>query len=91
MKYYIERLEKDDNLIPVRGTIESFFVGAGWVTWLAQLGYKVTPKNGDGIPAEVSRQILIDYNKKVEKQRHVWSRDHYEEICRVRAVKDKND
>lgn len=91
MKYYIERLEKDDNLIPVRGTIESFFVGAGWVTWLAQLGYKITPKNGDGISADESRQILIEYNNKVEKQRHVWSRNHYEEITRVRTVCNKND
>jgi tryptophan halogenase len=91
MKYYIDRLEHDDSVIPVRGTIESFFSGSRWVTWLAQLGYTISPKFGDGLDPNTSRIILLDYNKKVEKQRHVWSRNHYEEIQRLRTLHDKND
>ena len=81
-QFYIDQLNDPSQAVPHQGTNTNFFCGENWSLWLIQLGWPVAPRNVL-VPTEQAKEILISYHDRNEKFRHVWSRNHVDEIERL--------
>jgi tryptophan halogenase len=86
MNYHLSELKKANKDLPWEGRWTSFFGGINWSLLLIQLGYEVAPRNIN-LPNDVCRELVIKSYLTHEKNRHVWSRKHSEEIERIHSLK----
>ena len=81
-KFLINELSRTDTRVPSKGKNTNFFCGENWSLWLIQLGFACGERNLN-LSKEQSEFILKTFYNRNEKYRHVWSRNHYEEIERL--------
>ena len=90
MRSHLETLKSEDKPISWDGRWNSFFGGINWSLLLIQLGYDVSPRNIN-LTEDECRELVIKNYCIHEKDRHVWSRKHDQEIDRLHRSKNYND
>ncbi len=89
MEFYENEITKTDRKLPIKGT-GYMFCGSNWMCWLLQLGYPVSPVN-DMVPADISRQLILNHYETVESKRHLRSPTHIEYIESLRKHINSNE
>jgi hypothetical protein len=90
MLYHLETLKSEDKPLSWDGRWNSFFGGMNWSLLLIQLGYDVAPRNIN-LTEDECRELVIKNYCMHEKDRHIWSRKHDQEIDRLHRSKNLND
>jgi tryptophan halogenase len=81
-RYYIETLADESVKMPSQIKDTTIFNGANWAVWLIQLGWPVAGRKTIFAKDQLE-QILLSFNDKTERFRHVWSKHHASEIERL--------
>jgi hypothetical protein len=90
MLYHLNELQSPERPLPWDGRRTAFFGGRNWSLLLIQLGYNVAPRSID-LSEEQCRELVIKNYYIHERDRHIWSRKHDQEIDRLHRTKNNND
>lgn len=85
MLFHIEQLSNPSVPLPYDGRYNAFFSGMNWTLLLIQLGYPVAVRDV-GLNALHCEELIIKNFSHHEKNRHIWSRKHADEIDRQKNI-----